>query len=153
MTQVIDCVIDKCDWSHTIAFPDPRINEATLADIFGPGVFAATANAKVAHDAEQAIAAHYRTHTPFELFETCARRTVELNEARAATAAMYRLLHPEPGDRVFGYHAGGRAEGVLMSSTVVGTFPTGPDEAVIGFEHDGRTVQTIVFRDSVRGLG
>lgn len=154
MTQLIECVIEKCDWRHVIAYPDPRITEHSLADIFGPGVFAATANAQVQREAEEAIAEHYRSHSILELFQTCARRTVELGEAQATVVKLHRLLHPEPGDKVFGYTDGGaRIEGILMTTPIIYGITVAPHEAVIGFAEFGEPKKEIVFRDSLRGLG
>ena len=87
---VIPCPLAACDWAHIARQPGPEEHPGALADVFGLGVFAATATAQRLRDTEEALRAHLSSHDLAEwvaevtrLRDENTRLRTELEEARA----------------------------------------------------------------------
>lgn len=79
---VITCPVLDCDWTHDVPEPDPRSRkQATLADVFGPGVYAAAAVTQEAWALERVLDAHFRTHSTADYVRTMANQRTELAAA------------------------------------------------------------------------
>lgn len=52
-----------CSWKHEQPALDPRINESTLAGVFGPGIMLNVARNRRTEETERAFKEHLQTHT------------------------------------------------------------------------------------------
>lgn len=82
LTVNLLCPVDGCDWSTTVEGPDPRaLSPDTLASVFGPGVFAASARARHQETIETTLTLHHATHQPKDYLGTIARLQRDLATA------------------------------------------------------------------------
>lgn len=76
MTQSIACPVLDCAWTYDA--PDPEPQGASLADVFGPGVFAAAAATQRAYATEKALTEHFHGHSTADYVRTLAHQRAEL---------------------------------------------------------------------------
>lgn len=62
--ELLTCPIPDCPWTHKVPELSPgAASPDALAGVFGPGVFAAAAAHQHARGLEDALRAHFETHT------------------------------------------------------------------------------------------
>jgi hypothetical protein len=81
--KIYYCPFPGCRWAHVSA-AGPEESPGALADIFGPGVFAATARAQRLAMTEQTLAAHLGSHTTGEWAIALAQANADRDQAAAA---------------------------------------------------------------------
>jgi hypothetical protein len=70
---VIACPVLDCGWTTDASGPSPEsVQRETLADVFGPGVYAAVAVTQNAWRLERVLDAHFRSHSTAEYVRTMA---------------------------------------------------------------------------------
>lgn len=73
---IIQCPL--CEWRHIEKLPE--ISNDTLADIFGAGIMAATANHQRQHFIERQLRAHFETHKLEEWVKAVAERDSRIHQ-------------------------------------------------------------------------
>lgn len=72
-TDEYHCVLDDCEWTHTVAPLRAEINEGTLAEIFGPGQMLLNARNQRRQDIERALQDHFKSHPHVDYLRTITR--------------------------------------------------------------------------------
>jgi hypothetical protein len=76
---VITCPVLDCGWTCDASTPDPRSRQReTLADVFGPGVYAAAAATQEAVRLERVLHEHFATHSTADYVRTMTHQREEL---------------------------------------------------------------------------
>lgn len=81
--HVIPCPLPDCAWTHVALPPGPEEHPGALAEVFGWGVFSATATARRLHDAEETLRAHFGSHDLAEWVAEVTRLRDENTRLRA----------------------------------------------------------------------
>lgn len=71
-----------CEWAHEEPNIDERINEASLASVFGVGVMQQVAMSNRAQKIERAIEEHLATHTTVEWVRKVSELNAEIKKLR-----------------------------------------------------------------------
>lgn len=122
---VVYCAIDNCDWAHLE--PHLNVDPGALANVFGPGIFAAVAHAQQAQRIEDALDAHYRTHTVVDFLRTMASLRHELadHRARAEQATLLIDRHVAHYNTVGAIHPHGGLHAIRAALTDPAETPSG----------------------------
>lgn len=81
---VITCPVLDCGWTYDASTPDPRSRQReTLADVFGPGVYAAAVATQGAWELERVLTEHFANHTTAEYVATMASQRGRLETCQA----------------------------------------------------------------------
>jgi hypothetical protein len=77
--SVISCPVLDCGWTTDASGPPPESTKReTLADAFGPGVYAAVAVTQNAWRLERELDQHFRQHSTADYVRTMAQQRAEL---------------------------------------------------------------------------